>query len=129
MQRVVVLERDPSAPGLARAVLGEFDDDLDGRGGDARLVVSELVTNSVRQSEAAGQQPIELSIQLDDASLCVEVCDPGQRRERGAANPPETPATFVGLGLAVVNRLADAWGVHRDGRTCLWARFDHQRLS
>jgi anti-sigma regulatory factor (Ser/Thr protein kinase) len=128
-ERTVVLGRDSSAPGLARAALNEFDEDLDGREGDARLVVSELVTNSIDHRDAASQPPIEFSIQLDDVSLCIEVCDPGKGHQRNAVNSPEKPTNLAGLGLAIVHRLADAWGVHRDGRACLWARFDHRRLT
>jgi anti-sigma regulatory factor (Ser/Thr protein kinase) len=126
MQRVVVLTRDRFAPSVARAALSEFDGALPGRQGDAKLVVSELVTDRVQHRHAASKEPIELSIELSSGSLHLEVRDPVKEDNCGGAAPAEEPAALVGLGLAIVSALADAWGVRRE-RTCVWARFDIQR--
>jgi anti-sigma regulatory factor (Ser/Thr protein kinase) len=98
--------------------------DLGPRAGDAALVVSELVTNSVLHSEAAGETPIEVGIEFRDGQLRVEVCDQG----RGQADQPVQPRSSAtgagGMGLTIVGALADAWGVNSNGRTCVWACFD-----
>jgi anti-sigma regulatory factor (Ser/Thr protein kinase) len=119
-----LLTRDSAAPAAARALLAEFAGDLGWRAGDATLVVSELVTNSVLHSDAAAETPIELMVEFSDRGLRVEVCDHGSAvsQESVQAGPSATGAG--GLGLPIVGVLADAWGVEGNGKTCVWARFE-----
>jgi anti-sigma regulatory factor (Ser/Thr protein kinase) len=82
------------------------------------LVVSELVTNSVRHG--AGQ-PITLHLSADDGGgVDGQVEDHG----RGVVAMRERDAGRVGgLGLVVVDQLTSAWGVHAD-TTHVWFRLD-----
>lgn len=119
-----VLPRDPTAPAAARAAIGELDGELGWRGGDVRLVASELVTNCVRHSTAARDEPIELCVELERESLTLEVCDRGEGFRLDQLKSPGNEEGLGGFGLAIVARLTDAWGAHGNGHTCVWARFD-----
>jgi anti-sigma regulatory factor (Ser/Thr protein kinase) len=70
----------------------------------ACLLTSELVANAVVHAGA----PVELVVDLDRARLAVEVID------ASSEDPLPRDATALdtsGRGLAMVARLADAWGV------------------
>ncbi len=115
MLRTLELPRDALAPALARHAVGVLVADLDPRlVDDARLLVSELVTNSVRY----GAGPVvRVRIRLDAGrGLRCEVTDDG------VGFVPTTGAVEGGAGgwgLRLVDRLADGWGV-ADGSTHVW---------
>ena len=85
---------------------------------DLRLMVSEVVTNSVRHAGLAETDPIELRIFVDREHVRVEVHDDGPGFER-----PEVPTSLFrdsGWGLVLVDRLADRWGVTTRRGTTVW---------
>ena len=86
---------------------------------DARLLVSELVTNSIRHGHLSIDQDIELRADVEGDMLHVEVCDPG-----GAfALQPSIAGMHVrdaGWGLFLVRLLSQRWGVSADGSTLVW---------
>ena len=103
------LTADPSAPGRARRLVRSTltawgVPDLSDV---AELLVSELVTNAVRYSQA----PIGLRL-LKDRMLLVEVSDPlpDPPQQRQAARTDEG-----GRGLELVASLADRWGTRAEG--------------
>lgn len=85
---------------------------------DAVLVTSELVTNAIRHTRDAG--PIEVIWGLDKSELTLRVMD-------GSAAHPErrntAPVSPGGRGLAIVEALAESWGVDSgpSGKQ-VWAR-------
>jgi anti-sigma regulatory factor (Ser/Thr protein kinase) len=84
----------------------------------AELVVSELVTNSVRHGPG---QPITLRLSAhEDGGVAGELEDQGTGV---VALRKYTPGTVGGLGLTVVDHVASAWGVHPDS-THVWFRLD-----
>ncbi len=85
---------------------------------DARLLVSELVTNSVRHANLAADQEIELRADVEGDALRVEVRDPGG----GFELQPRTSEAQQdsGWGLYLVGRLAERWGMIADGSTMVW---------
>jgi anti-sigma regulatory factor (Ser/Thr protein kinase) len=86
--------------------------------GHIELVVSELVTNSVRHGPG---QPITLKLAATPAGgVDGEVHDHGEGVITLRAEE-EMPAVG-GLGLLLVDSLADEWGVH-PGSTSVWFRF------
>jgi anti-sigma regulatory factor (Ser/Thr protein kinase) len=109
----------PEAVAQARLAL----DDLRGKVSeecleDARLLVSELVTNSVRHGHLADGQSIDLRVELDGEALRVEVRDTGggfELQPRLAGSQEDS-----GWGLYLVGRLAERWGVSSDGSTSVW---------
>jgi anti-sigma regulatory factor (Ser/Thr protein kinase) len=119
-----LLAPDADAPAAARALLREFESDMGWQMGDAALVVSELVTNSVLHSDAAAEGPIELVVEFSDRALRVEVCDHGNAHAAGSVQAVASATGVGGLGLTIVGVLADAWGVEGNGQTCVWARFE-----
>jgi anti-sigma regulatory factor (Ser/Thr protein kinase) len=80
-----------------------------------RLLVSELVTNSI--VHGGGGHPVEVSVYENSNGLRVEVsdCGPGVVPAPGAMGSERG-----GFGLFLVERLADHWGVTRDGSTRVW---------
>jgi anti-sigma regulatory factor (Ser/Thr protein kinase) len=86
------------------------------------LLVSELVSNSVRHAGMDAHEEIRLRARSDEACAYVEVCDAGRSgsvpEKRSKAADPLEPG---GLGLVLVDEMADRWGVHRHGdETCVW---------
>ena len=117
------LEPSPSAVGRARATIDRFEGRLSAQTiEDARLLVSELVTNSLRHASIESDQEIEVSFSLDDRALHVEVLDPGRGFMPRARSSREADET--GWGLFLVAQLADRWGVRPDGPTCVWFELD-----
>jgi anti-sigma regulatory factor (Ser/Thr protein kinase) len=79
--------------------------------GDVRLLVSELVTNSLRHAEMRPEDSIRLRVDIESAVVRVEVSDPGQGfKLDGNA---EDRDTVEGWGLYLVATLSDRWGVER----------------
>ena len=115
------LPRRPEAASTARHRLG----DLVGRLhpellDDVRLLVTELVSNSVRH--AAGGPLVELDLFLTAGHLRIEVIDEGGGFSPEARSPGQSAEG--GWGLHLVDRLADRWGVQGDGRTLVWLEID-----
>jgi len=86
------------------------------------LLVSELVSNSVRHAGMDAEERIRLRARSGEVSAYVEVCDAGrsgqvpQKRDKYA-----DPLEPGGLGLVLVDEMADRWGVHcRPDQTCVW---------
>ena len=110
-----------TAPNRARAELIAWLDRE--RHGDlidvARLLVSELVSNSVRHADLTIDQPLRLSASLRAATLRVEVRDEGTRGTVTRRSPE--PRSTAGFGLDLVDQLSRAWGVERDADgTTVW---------
>ena len=83
----------------------------------ARLLITELVTNSIRHAVMPDDPMIRLEIDTDNRLLRVEVHDAG--REITDLLPTERP--IGGYGLRLVDQLADRWGSDQsDLGTCVW---------
>ena len=116
----VELPRTPQAPTLARRALDELNGSLDPNVlPDVRLLVSELITNSVKYG---GEGDVQLVIDIhDERRMRVEVVDQGVGFVPVAR---DRPATDVGgWGLHLVQTLSNRWGVH-EGSTHVWFEID-----
>jgi anti-sigma regulatory factor (Ser/Thr protein kinase) len=84
-----------------------------------RLLVSELVSNSVRHGDLSASDRIRLQLAARDDRIRVEVTDPGDGFDppTGEDPPPDSPS---GWGLYLVERIADRWGVEGDETTTVW---------
>ncbi|HEX8855890.1 MAG TPA: ATP-binding protein [Thermoleophilaceae bacterium] len=121
-----LLPSEPDAAALAREALDELEPMLaDDVFATVRLLVSELVTNSVRHAEAGAGQMIELRATLLADRLRVEVTDRGAGFDE-TRRAPDRHSTS-GWGLYIVDQLADSWGVVRDDATRVW--FEIERGS
>ena len=125
MRYEVDLARDPDSAAEARRALGEVSDHLSPRRlEDARLLVSELVTNAIRHAGLEDHHVIRLVVVTGDRALRIEVCDPGQGFE--LAEPEPDPARPSGWGLYLVRELSDRWGVERTEETRVWFELDRE---
>ena len=86
------------------------------------LLVSELVSNSVRHAGLGRRERIRLRARRDDACAYVEVCDAGRSGRIPAKRDDGLNALEPGgLGLVLVDEMADRWGVAcSDDETCVW---------
>ena len=79
---------------------------------DARLLVSELVTNCVLHAEIGPETSVGLSVQLCEDRLQVAVSDAGGGFDPEATPGPDLSGERVGgWGLVLVERLSERWGV------------------
>ncbi|MGI5206548.1 ATP-binding protein [Spirillospora sp. CA-108201] len=116
----LVLEPSDRAPGLARRFVGawfrawEIADDA-----DARVVVSELVTNALLH----GEGPIVVRLFRDerDGRPVIEAWDGGPGRP---SVQPEDHAATGGRGLHLVSQLTAEWGTRPllEGGKVTWAK-------
>lgn len=89
---------------------------------DARLLISEIVTNSVRHGHPPPDAHIHLSLSLSEEKLRAEVSDegPGFSPEKIKRSPEQ----IGGWGLGIVQEVADRWGVDKNGEVCVWFEID-----
>jgi anti-sigma regulatory factor (Ser/Thr protein kinase) len=119
----VDLEPGPAAAAEARAALTVLDgrlaaDTLD----DIRLLVSELVTNSVRHSGATRGASVRLTVASRGRSVRVEVIDAGRGFEPKPRSKPHDEAG--GWGLHLVEQIATRWGVTSSRGSRVWFEID-----
>jgi anti-sigma regulatory factor (Ser/Thr protein kinase) len=115
----VELPRSPEAPGLARAALEDMNGSIDpARLPDVRLLVSELITNSVKYG---GEGPVRLEVSAGPERIRAEIID------QGAGFTPKVRNDDLdkvgGWGLHLVEHLTDRWGTH-EGSTHVWFEMD-----
>jgi len=123
------LPRGPEAPRRARhAVIEELSGRLDASAvNDVALVVTELVTNSVREGAGGATRELGVDVGVVADHVLIAVSDRGSQivpRARRRGN-----GSSLGLGLQLVDRLAQAWGVARDGagHTRVWCELPLDR--
>lgn len=100
---------------LAEKVSGEVFEDI-------RLLVTELITNSVRHAGVNGEDAIHLRVKAKRDVVRVEVEDAGSGFKPLDRSAPLTEAS--GWGLYLVDKLTDRWGVTGRGATCVWFEID-----
>ena len=83
------------------------------------LLISEVVTNSVKHSRAA-ETPIELDASLVGRTVRVVVSDGGE----GFARRAREPSSSGGYGLLLLDAQATRWGISGHGRTRVWFEVD-----
>jgi anti-sigma regulatory factor (Ser/Thr protein kinase) len=108
------------AAAYARRSLEDLDRHLEPEVLDSlRLLVSELVTNSVRHGDLSASDRIRLRLAARGDRIRVEVTDPGDGFDSrpSVAPDPESPS---GWGLFLVSRIADRWGMSDDSATTVW---------
>nr|WP_276610589.1 ATP-binding protein [Kineococcus siccus] len=110
VSRVLVLDADPAAVREARVFVHESccrlahcDDACD----TLALLVSEVVTNAISH----GRSQTRLEVTSTPTGVRLEVRDDDSRLPVLAATDPQA---LGGRGLAVVDRLASAWGVREE---------------
>jgi anti-sigma regulatory factor (Ser/Thr protein kinase) len=115
----VELPREPSAAFLARRALDDLEGSLDPNVlPDVRLLVSELITNSVKYG---GDGPVRLEVQASPESVRAEIID------QGVGFTPVTRNDDLdkvgGWGLHLTEQLTSRWGTY-EGSTHVWFEID-----
>lgn len=113
----------PEAVGMARDRLEPLGREIEDEVWEnVRLLVSELVTNSIRHAGLRTDAHVELSVDVDEEQVRVCVTDQG----RGFRPPDgsQEPGLEGGWGLYLVDRISDRWGVRIDGSTQVWFEID-----
>jgi anti-sigma regulatory factor (Ser/Thr protein kinase) len=111
------LDRGPNAAAKARRSLATLRGDLDASVMEIlRLLVTELVTNSVTHARA---DTVLLRVLIGKSAVRTEVTDAGPGFDPAAVGSLSSDRT--GWGLFLVERLASRWGVRRNGDgTSVW---------
>jgi len=111
------LTAEPKAPMRARELVKELQlsRDAEARVG---LVLSELVTNAVVHGEETRAGRLRLALELADQRVRGEVCGASAMF---AWEPTEPDlAEPGGLGLLIVDEVADRWGIKGNAHVCVW---------
>jgi serine/threonine-protein kinase RsbW len=95
---------------------------------DLELLVTELVANGVRHGGAGADTALHLSVESRPPAVHVEVINPDHQGAVGKRSPDLEGGG--GLGLHIVERIANRWGVRHEPRTAVWFELDcgHRRL-
>jgi anti-sigma regulatory factor (Ser/Thr protein kinase) len=117
------LASGPDAVSAARRGLDPLERELGPqRLHDMRLLVSELVTNSVRHACEGADEELELEVIVSGDLIHVCVTDRGPGFEVAPRRPDDDPGS--GWGLFLVEQLSDRWGVELNGSTQVWFELD-----
>ena len=119
-----------TAPAMGRRVLDGLADRVPRSAlDDARLLLSELMTNAIRHAGLADEETISVLIRTTGTELHIEVADRGRGFDVEPSAPNPTAGT--GWGLFLLDRLADSWGTRHDASdgAQVWftLRFDDER--
>lgn len=122
----LALSPSPLAPATARDALDELAPVVEPELLESlRLLVSELVTNSVRHADLSRQNRIALRVEAQQRRVRVGVTDPGPGFQRTTPSPRRVDPS--GWGLYLVSKVADRWGVERGDGTTVWFEIDRTR--
>jgi anti-sigma regulatory factor (Ser/Thr protein kinase) len=120
------LPSTPDAPARARAALVRLEPFVsDSVKGDLRLLVTELVSNSVRHAGLSSSDRVTVEAAVRPGRVRVEVSDPGPGFESGRDVRSDEPRRIEemqagGFGLELLARLSDSWGVRATPTTRVW---------
>jgi anti-sigma regulatory factor (Ser/Thr protein kinase) len=115
----VELPRTPQAAYLARRALDDLDDRLDPSVlPDVRLLVSELITNSVKYG---GEGPVRLEVLTSPDAVRAEIIDQGVGFTPKARD--DDLDRVGGWGLHLTEQLTSRWGTY-EGSTHVWFEID-----
>ena len=118
------IPRDTHAAGEARRALESLEDELSpDHLQTLRLLMTELVTNSVRHADGPRTEIVEVEVAVLAGSVRVEVGDGGSGFDALPRSEGQDPAS--GWGLHLVDRLSSRWGVRRTPGTSVWFEMDH----
>lgn len=112
---------EPHCIAAARRATEEFDGLVGPRTrADLSLLVSELVTNAVIHGSRRPTDSISLSLEAYDARVRATVSDSGEGFSPVSPPPKSRTDRPGGLGLVLVDKMAERWGVAGCGQSRVW---------
>jgi anti-sigma regulatory factor (Ser/Thr protein kinase) len=117
----IALPTGSGAPGAARMVIAHCLTGLVSHHilSDAQLLVSEVVTNSLRHGELSEGDTVLVRVYVAAESVRLEIVNRGSAGVV-TARTPDHGSSGGGFGLDLVDRLTASWGVRRNGGTNVW---------
>lgn len=119
------LQARPVAIADARRHVRDRLDDLlsPERVAEAELLTSELVTNAIRHARLKDGDPIALDVDVDADTVHVAVVDAGAGFDfTKIFDEPQDP--LGGLGLILVGKMSDRWGIDASHPHTVWFEID-----
>jgi len=123
---VLLFAGGPDAPARARRALVALDGALADVRDTVRLLVTELVSNSVVHAGAGNDSTIELRVVAHPDGARVEVEDRGPGFKPVPVEPDREHGG--GFGLFLVDKLADRWGVAPERPSRVWFEVDRRAV-
>ena len=125
MRSEIILPATPSAPMRARVALNESipPPELADLFDDARLATSEVVGNALVHGRMEGRDTIRLIVEADDDHVRVEVEQPTPAKSVQPVHPRMDGERPGGLGLRLVEAMADTWGTDEGPPGVVWFEF------
>jgi len=118
----VSLPSDGRAAGAARRSLRALEDYVpDNAIDDMNLLVSELVSNSVKHASLSPGEEIHVDAEPTGGAIRVAVTNPGRAE---LTNKVGHRAAESGWGLLILTQIASRWGVSTEGSTSVWFEID-----
>lgn len=115
----------PRAAPAARQALASLAEHVsEGRMQELNLVVTELVTNSVRHAGMGPAHAVGLEVTIRRGCIRAVVSDPGPGFDPQLRDPD--PLGEGGRGLLIIDQLAARWGVEVHGGTHVWVELDER---
>jgi anti-sigma regulatory factor (Ser/Thr protein kinase) len=90
---------------------------------DVRLLVTELVSNSVRHAGLGERDRVCVRLELDETRLRVEVRDRGPGFDSTNLREPDNAG---GRGLKIVSAIAQRWGHEEREGSLVWFEIDRE---
>jgi signal transduction histidine kinase len=116
------------APAQARSAVGALPLAEDAREKLA-LLVSELVTNSIRHAGLAAGDPIQMELASENGHVRISVHDGGPGFDP-AGNNGNGNGDRTGFGLSILDALAREWGVDTQSGGCtVWCAIDAEGIA
>lgn len=119
-ERVIELPATAAAAGVARRELAATPGIAGKVGYKALLLASELIAAFVADLEPRPDRVLRLSVLVRPERVRIEVAGDAPDMQMDALlHSSETPS-LGGMGLQIVERMADAWGVQGPGDREIW---------
>jgi integral membrane sensor domain MASE1/anti-sigma regulatory factor (Ser/Thr protein kinase) len=113
------LEPDINSVPVARSALAQLEHHMSPkRFDDLRLLVTELVSNSIRHGDRNRLTGVELSVHVQPDRIRVQVVDDGGGFEHAPRSHESDAAS--GWGLYLVEQVADRWGLDHAAGSRVW---------
>ena len=119
-ERTIDLPATAAAAGIARRELASIPGVAGELGYKALLMASELIAVYVQDLEPDPRRRLALAVRVTPERVRIEVGGPEPDvSPDDLLHSSETPS-LGGMGLRIVDRMADAWGVQGENDTTIW---------